>query len=303
MGAPVAFTVIDQSTSRVVQGEYSFDRDNGGVFLPPRGPSFPASPVAGEWFWNTGDGKLYLRNDANTAWIAVIGQSLGESNQASNANLSGVGVYYQKNGEVLEFKGIDAGSTKVTVTDDGTNHTVDVDIVPGNIPHQDLSGAGTNDHSSIDSHIASTSNPHMVDKSQVGLGNVTNDEQIKSADFPSSSVDSEIALFNGTTGKSLKRATTTGLLKAVAGVLAAAVFNQETIAAQVVTGTDTVLTDTLNNVPISPTSVKLWLNGIFQKQGAGQDYSVSGQTITWLAGSGTAVYLETIDELVVEYFS
>lgn len=37
------------------------------------------------------------------------------------------------------------------------------------------------------------------------------------------SVDSEIALFSGTGGKTVKRATTTGLLKAAAGVLAAAV--------------------------------------------------------------------------------
>jgi hypothetical protein len=40
---------------------------------------------------------------------------------------------------------------------------------------------------------------------------------------PSSSVDNEIALFAGTTGKLLKRATTTGLLKATSGVIAAAV--------------------------------------------------------------------------------
>lgn len=40
---------------------------------------------------------------------------------------------------------------------------------------------------------------------------------------PAASVDSEIALYSGTTGKLLKRATTTGLLKATSGVLAAAV--------------------------------------------------------------------------------
>jgi hypothetical protein len=40
---------------------------------------------------------------------------------------------------------------------------------------------------------------------------------------PSSSVADEIALFDGTTGKLLKRATTTGLLKATSGVIAAAV--------------------------------------------------------------------------------
>lgn len=39
---------------------------------------------------------------------------------------------------------------------------------------------------------------------------------------PSSAVDSQIALFDGTTGKLLKAATTTGLLKASSGVIAAA---------------------------------------------------------------------------------
>ena len=39
---------------------------------------------------------------------------------------------------------------------------------------------------------------------------------------PSSSVDNELALFSGTSGKTIKRATTTGLLKATSGVIAAA---------------------------------------------------------------------------------
>lgn len=40
--------------------------------------------------------------------------------------------------------------------------------------HSDLSGIGTNTHPQIDSHIASTSNPHSVTKTQIGLGNVDN---------------------------------------------------------------------------------------------------------------------------------
>lgn len=48
---------------------------------------------------------------------------------------------------------------------------------------------------------------------------------------PSSSVDSEIALFNSTTGKLLKRASTTGLLKATSGVLSAAAAGTDYVAA------------------------------------------------------------------------
>jgi hypothetical protein len=47
--------------------------------------------------------------------------------------------------------------------------------------HQSLDGAGTNTHAQIDSHIGSTSNPHVVTKTQVGLGNVTDDAQLKRA--------------------------------------------------------------------------------------------------------------------------
>lgn len=42
------------------------------------------------------------------------------------------------------------------------------------IDHTTLANKGTNTHSQIDSHIANTSNPHSVDKSDVGLGNVEN---------------------------------------------------------------------------------------------------------------------------------
>jgi hypothetical protein len=78
---------------------------------------------------------------------------------------------------------------------------------------------------------------------------------------------------------------------------------QETVTTQNITGTDTALTDTLNNTPSSAVSVKLYLNGILQVQGAGQDYTVSGTTITWLANTGTAVDMDTTDVLVAVYES
>jgi hypothetical protein len=44
---------------------------------------------------------------------------------------------------------------------------------------------------------------------------------------PASSVDSEIALFDGVTGKAIKRATTSGILKAASGVISAAVADTD----------------------------------------------------------------------------
>ncbi len=79
--------------------------------------------------------------------------------------------------------------------------------------------------------------------------------------------------------------------------------NQESVTTEVITGTDTAITDTLNNTPISNASVILFLNGVQQEQGATKDYTISGSTITWLASTGTAVDMDTSDVLIAEYWS
>jgi len=76
---------------------------------------------------------------------------------------------------------------------------------------------------------------------------------------------------------------------------------QEAIATQTITGTDTALTATLTFTPKSNASVVLFLNGVQQRQGVGKDYTISGTTITWLASSGSAVDMETTDDLDAVY--
>ena len=79
--------------------------------------------------------------------------------------------------------------------------------------------------------------------------------------------------------------------------------NQEAVTTEAITGTDTVMSDTLNNAPISSASVQIYLNGVLQEQGAGKDYTVSGSSITWLAASGTAVDQEVSDVMTAVYLS
>lgn len=87
---------------------------------------------------------------------------------------------------------------------------------------------------------------------------------------PSSSVDSEIALFNSTTGKVIKRASTTGILKASSGVLSAATA-----------GTDYL-------VPPSGTALlKANSGGALANAVAGTDYYNPGGTDVAIADGGT----------------
>lgn len=117
---------------------------------------------------------------------------------------------------------------------------------------------GDRGKAAYDHSLLTSGNPHSVTKSEVGLGNVTNDAQLKAADkdtdvtlaadsdakIPSqhavksyvdssvagagggdlssdtaTSVDGEIALFKSTTGKLVKRATGSGIAHIAAGVL------------------------------------------------------------------------------------
>ncbi len=78
---------------------------------------------------------------------------------------------------------------------------------------------------------------------------------------------------------------------------------QERVTTQSVVNSDTALTDTLDFTPVSDASVLLLFNGVAAIQGAGEDYTISGTTITWLASSGTAPNMQTNDDLVAYYMS
>lgn len=114
------------------------------------------------------DGQVLTWSGGDGEWEPATPAASGESNTAANVGTAGVGFYKEKSGVELRFKKLNAGSSKVTVTDDTGNDEVDVDVAEANIVHQNLSGAGTNTHAQVDSHIASTANPHTVTAAQVG---------------------------------------------------------------------------------------------------------------------------------------
>jgi hypothetical protein len=71
------------------------------------------------------------------------GSSTGEANTASNQGAGGVGVWNAKVGVDLQFKNINAGSNKITVTNDTVNKEVDIDVAQANLTLSSLGGSIT----------------------------------------------------------------------------------------------------------------------------------------------------------------
>lgn len=115
--------------------------------------------------------------DSGEAYFWLEGSSLKYKDDTQTVYTLSTGVTPE---EVQDLVGafITAGSSKVSVVYNDAGNTLTIDVVEANIIHQNLSGIGTNTHAQIDSHIANTSNPHSVTKSQVGLGNVDNTSDI-----------------------------------------------------------------------------------------------------------------------------
>ena len=65
-------------------------------------------------------------------------------------------------------------SSTIDFTYDDIANTITGSVIQTAIDHTQISNVGTNTHAQIDTHIANTSNPHSVTKSQIALGNVEN---------------------------------------------------------------------------------------------------------------------------------
>jgi len=69
----VVVVTVNEASNRVITGINVYDRANGGVLELPSGSSFPGTSYPNEIFWRIDTDTLYIRNNANTTWIAIAG--------------------------------------------------------------------------------------------------------------------------------------------------------------------------------------------------------------------------------------
>ncbi|MCH9010866.1 MAG: hypothetical protein IIC21_09595 [Chloroflexi bacterium] len=97
-----------------------------------------------------GNGELLQYDGGGGKWKAEVpashGTHGGEANTASNVGVGGVGIFKQKSGTDLQLKKINAGSARISVTDDVANDEVDVDVVESGISHANIGGKTADDH-------------------------------------------------------------------------------------------------------------------------------------------------------------
>jgi len=78
----------------------------------------------------------FLRADGT--WAAT--PASGETNTMSNVGTAGVGVYKSKTGVNFDMKNINAGSNKITITDDTDEDEIDIDVVEANLSLANIGG-------------------------------------------------------------------------------------------------------------------------------------------------------------------
>jgi len=221
------------------------------------------------------DGTPYARQDE--AWTNI--SPSGEANSGSNTNTAGVGVFAQKVGLDLQFKGINAGSNKITVTDDVANDEIDIDVdinniappavqVPitdagGIITATEVEGALQENRTAIDLNTAKTSFTNLTGEvTSVGDAATLDKTAISNQTLVTAVGADHVAIIDATDG-TLKKSLISDFASA-GGDMAAASYDPATINEQLVglTATQTLTNKTLTSPTLTTPALGTPVSGV-----------------------------------------
>ena len=110
--------------------------------------------------------------DTTNIIFSQFGSSGGETNTASNIGAGGLGLFKGKSGTTLQFRNINTGSSKITVTLDGGNDEVDIDL-----DQTQITGTGVLTAGSINTGFGSINTGNIITTtSTVTGGNLVIDQ-------------------------------------------------------------------------------------------------------------------------------
>jgi hypothetical protein len=175
-------------------GSYRLLKNNlAGTAAPDADNDTDESYTVSSMWYDTTNDKAYVcldNTDGAAVWTEVTaGAAGGEANTASSQG-SGASIYYQKSGVDLQFNGLKSENNLMTVTVDAVSNDVEFTVneanidhdaltnflstehfTEGSIDHTNITNIGTNAHSAIDTHIAST-NIHYAQSSITTVGTI-----------------------------------------------------------------------------------------------------------------------------------
>ncbi|HEC66639.1 MAG TPA: hypothetical protein ENI23_15290, partial [bacterium] len=127
-----------------------------------------------------------LINQVGSGGVSTATGVGGESNSMVNIGTAGVGVYKQKTGVQFEMKNINAGSNKITITDDTGNNEIDIDLdiseLLENPPTEDLATKAPTSQWAFDHKANAVANiKHLTDNQVAALHARYTDTEAKSA--------------------------------------------------------------------------------------------------------------------------
>lgn len=103
------------------------------------------TPAEGELLFTTDTENLYI-GDGSTAGGILLISSSGTVSSGANVGTSGVGPFKQISSGEIQFKNINAASSKISITDDSGNDEIDIDLVEGSVDHDALLNFLANEH-------------------------------------------------------------------------------------------------------------------------------------------------------------